>query len=66
MRNKKKDFDEQFKKAKYERVFRTLKDILSTEMKTTDNNNKEVTDYEATCRAIKTKARLAVDFVSDL
>lgn len=68
MLNKKKknvSFDEKIKQAKYERVHSTLKDILQTEIKTTENN-KEVTDYAATCSAIKTKARLALDFIKDL
>lgn len=60
------DFDEKIKQAKYERIFGTLKDILKTDIKTTDDNNKEVTDFSATCSAIKTKARLALDFIADL
>lgn len=60
------DFDEKVKSAKYERIYQTLKDILKTEIKTTDDKGKETTDYAATCAAIKTKARIAVDFVADL
>ena len=59
------DFDEKIKQAKYERIFGTLKDILKTNITTTENG-KEVTDYSATCSAIKTKARLALDFIADL
>lgn len=59
-------FEEKIKQAKYERLYSTLKDILQTELKTTDSNNKEVADYPATVSAIKTKARLALDFIKDL
>ena len=59
------DFDEKIKAAKYERIYQTLKDILKVEIKA-QNGGKEITDYAATCSAIKTKARLAVDFVADL
>ena len=58
------DFDEKIKAAKYERIYQTLKDILKIEIKAV--NGKEEIDYAATCSAIKTKARLAVDFVADL
>lgn len=66
MRRKNLSFDEKIKQAKYERIFGTLKDILNTDIKTIDDKNKEVTDYSATCSAIKTKARLAIDFTKDL
>lgn len=59
------DFDEKIKAAKYERIYQSLKDILKIEIKTTANG-KETIDYAATCSAIKTKARLAIDFVADL
>ncbi|MCM1441203.1 MAG: hypothetical protein NC131_18670 [Roseburia sp.] len=60
------DFDEKLKSAKYECIYQTLKDILKTEIKTADDKGKETTDYAAMCAAIKTKARIAVDFVADL
>ena len=59
------DFDERIKAAKYERIYQTLKDILKIEVKAVNGNQEEI-DYAATCSAIKTKARLAVDFVADL
>lgn len=56
------DFDEKIKTAKYERIYQSLKDILKIEIK----DGKGEIDYAATCSAIKTKARLAIDFVADL
>lgn len=57
------DFAEKIKTAKYERIYQSLKDILKIEIKA---QNKDETDYAATCSAIKTKARLAIDFIADL
>lgn len=64
MKKKRKNlsFDEKIKQAKYERVYGTLKDILQVDIK----DDKNTTDYPATCSAIKTKARLALDFIKDL
>lgn len=59
-------FDEKIKAAKYERIYQSLKDILKLEIKTAVKDGKEEIDYAATCSAIKTKARLALDFVTDL
>lgn len=60
------DFAEKIKSAKYERILQSLKDILKIEVKTMGKDGKEVIDYPTTCSAIKTKARLAIDFVADL
>ena len=60
------DFDERIKSAKYERIYQTLKDILKIEVKAQSKDGTETIDYAATCSAIKTKARLAIDFVADL
>ena len=60
------DYDEKIKAAKYERIFQSLKDILKIEIKVLGADGKEKTDYAATCSAIKTKARLVIDFVADL
>lgn len=60
------DFDEKIKAAKYERIYQSLKDILRIEIKTPTKDGKDEIDYAATCSAIKTKARLAIDFVADL
>ena len=60
------DFDEKIKSAKYERIYQSLKDILKIEIKTPTKDGKDEIDYAATCSAIKTKARLAIDFVADL
>ncbi len=60
------DFDEKIKSAKYERIYQTLKDILKIEIKARGEDGADVTDYAATCSAMKTKARLAIDFVADL
>lgn len=60
------DFNEKIKTAKYERIYQSLKDILKIEIKAQGKDSKEEIDYAATCSAIKTKARLAIDFVADL
>lgn len=60
------DFAEKIKAAKYERIYQSLKDILKIEIKAQNKDGKEEIDYVATCSAIKTKARLAIDFVADL
>lgn len=60
------DFDEKIKAAKYERIYQSLKDILKIEIKAQGKDGKDEIDYAATCSAIKTKARLAIDFVADL
>lgn len=60
------DYDEKIRAAKYERIYQSLKDILKIEVKTQGNDGKEKINYAATVTAIKTKARLAIDFVADL
>ena len=60
------DFDEKIKVAKYECIYQSLKDILKIEIKAQGKDGKEEIDYAATCSVIKTKARLAIDFVADL
>lgn len=60
------DFDEKIKTAKYERIYQSLKDILKIEIKAQTQDGKDEIDYSATCSAIKTKARLAIEFVNDL
>ena len=60
------DFDEKIKAAKYERIYQSLKDILKIELKAQGKDGKDEIDYAATCSAIKTKARLAIDFVAYL
>lgn len=71
MLNKKKKtttptFEERMQVAKYERIYQTLKDILKLEIKVVDKVDKEEIDFASTCSAMKTKARLAIDFVADL
>lgn len=65
-KKKKDEFNEKVRQAKYMRIFQSLEDILKTDIKSQTANGEEVVDYMATCSAIKTKARLAIDFVSDL
>lgn len=61
------DFDEKIKEAKYSRIFQALKDIMrQPEIKVLGKDGREEIDFAATCSAMKTKARLAVDFVTDL
>lgn len=59
-------FEEKIKAAKYERILQSLKDILKIEIKAVSKDGREGVDYMATCSAMKTKARLAIDFVADL
>ena len=59
-------FEEKQSKRLYEIVCDTLSDILKTESKKQDNDGNAVVDYEMTCRAIKTKARIALDFVTKI
>ncbi len=60
------DFEEKLKAAKYERILQSLKDILKLEITENSKNGQGEIDYMATCSAMKTKARLALDFVADL
>lgn len=57
---------EMVKAAKYERIYQALKDILKVEITAQGKDGKAEIDYAATCSAIKTKARMAIDFVADL
>ena len=59
-------FEEKIKAAKYECILQSLKDILKLEVKGPANSGQGDIDYIATCSAMKTKARLAIDFVADL
>lgn len=65
-KDKQESFEERIKAAKYERILQSLKDILKLEVNGTSKDGQEEMDYAATCSAIKTKARLAIDFVADL
>lgn len=61
------DFDEKIRNAKYSRIFQALKDIMrQPDIKVLKKDGREEIDFAAMCSAMKTKARLAVDFVSDL
>lgn len=60
------DFDEKIKAAKYDCIYSALKDILKIEVKGTDSNGKEVVNHAATVSSIKTRARLALEFVANL
>lgn len=57
---------ELLKAAKYARILQTLKDIVKLDVRAPSKDGREETDYAATCSAMKTKARLAIDFVADL
>ena len=59
-------FEDKIKAAKYGRILQSLKDILKLEIKGISKNGQDEIDYMATCSAMKTKARLAIDFVADL
>lgn len=58
------DYDEKIKAVKYKRIYQVLKDISET--KTISKDGTDDIDYRALCESIKTKARLAIDFVTDL
>ncbi len=59
-------FAEKIKAAKYERIYLALKSLLQIEVKGVGADGKEKIDYAATCSAMKTKARLVIDFVDSL
>lgn len=59
-------FDEKVKAAKYDCILQALKEITKIEVKSTDAAGKEITNPAATCSSIKTRARLALDFVTNL
>lgn len=59
-------FDDKLKAAKYDCIFQALKDILKMEIKGTDASGKETLNHAATCSSMKTRARLALDFVVNL
>lgn len=60
-------YDDKIRAAKYDCIYKALKDILQIEVKATNpTNNKEEVNYAQTCSVIKTRARLALDFVVNL
>ena len=65
--NKKKgvSYEEKIRSATYKRIYQTLKEISTMEIKENSKNGDSL-NYEATCKEMKTKARLAIEFVSDL
>ena len=65
-KKKTENFEDKIKAAKYECIFQSLNDILKVEIKAKNADGNEEPDYAAMCSAIKTKARLALDFVADL
>lgn len=60
------NFDDKLQAAKYECILQALKDIAKMEVKGSDTNGKEILNPAATCSSIKTRARLALDFVANL
>lgn len=60
-------FDDKVKAAKYDCIYKALKEILQIEVKTLNaTTNKEDINYAQTCSVIKTRARLALEFVTTL
>ena len=59
-------YDDKIKTAKYDCILQALKDVLKIEVKSVDTSGKEVIDRTATISSIKTRARLALDFVANL
>lgn len=58
-------FDDKLKAAKYDCILQALKDVLRIEVKASDNG-KETVNYAQTCGSMKTRARLALEFVANL
>lgn len=58
--------DDKINAAKYDCIYSALKDILKMEIKSTDASGKEVVSAAATVSSIKTRARLALEFVANL
>ena len=63
---KPKEFETALSESLYKTIYETLSDVLKTEYKTTNKDGVETVDWEMTCRMIRTKARVALDFVSNL
>ncbi|MDE6201542.1 MAG: hypothetical protein K2M47_06685 [Clostridiales bacterium] len=60
-------FDDKMRAAKYDCIHKALKEILSTEVKITNpTTNKEEVNFAQTVSVIKTRARLALEFVTTL
>lgn len=65
-RNAEENFDEAIRNAKYACVLQALKDILRVEVKGTDEDGNGAVDPAATVSAMKSRARIALDFVEVL
>ena len=50
----------------YETLKEALENILKTEVKTKDENGQDIIDFPLTISSIRIKARIALDFVSNL
>ena len=59
-------YDDKIKTAKYDCILQALKDVLKIEVKGVDSSGKEGIDRAATISSIKTRARLALEFVANL
>ena len=59
------DYEEKINAAKYDCIHQALKDILKIDVKAI-SNGKEETNFVSTCSAMKTRARLALEFVANL
>lgn len=62
----KKDFEKRMSDTTYKMVVDTLESILNTKITKTGSDGTAVVDTAATLSAIRTKARIALDFVTDL
>lgn len=63
-KKKTKKYDDCIRNAVFTTVRDSLESILKAEYKITDEDGKEITDYELTARMMKTQARLVLDFIS--
>lgn len=61
-----KQITEKLSATAYETLKEALENILKTEVKTKDGNGQDITDFPLTISSIRMKARIALDFVSNL
>ncbi len=59
-------FTDKVNACKYDCLYRTMLDILSSEVKTSAVDGTAVVDYGATCAEIKQRACIALNFVDNL
>lgn len=63
---KKDTYAERISDTAYRTLYDALKSILTTDVKKTNAEGKEITDLGMTLSAVRMKARMALDFVDNL